>query len=335
MENPNEKMELIEMQNQVIEMRNQTTELGKQTKYAKRALIISLIALIISLLSVIAPIAYEYIVKDRIVVPAFSLLFSSAIADEMDSITVEDSKNDVMRTTFTIFEANGKLDCFTHNNHIFYITNNNPVAIAVSDIYFRVKEYYPITDFFNLYWDEGWGDQHHNIYKFDIGAGTRKTYHGKKCDSNRQPMEDVFTRIDAGSIESFAIEYNFSAQGVYYGDLVFVFEINNKQVEQIITNSTTESSLSKIVYLPEADDWMENPSPKFLEFDPNEEGEAYEADGFSYVNDTFSNAEHIKQHLMKYYPNHEAYYQCVLDHYVPFLKNSEYAWDLISNSYVE
>ncbi len=324
------------MHNQVIEMRKQSSELRKQVKYAKYALLVSGLAVLISLLSLLIPIAYDYLMNDRIVVPSVSRIIGLACADELNNISIEDSDKDVMRSTFTIFEANGKVDCFTNNKHVFFITNNNNIAIAISDIYFRVNEYYPISNFFQLYYVEGWGDVKHNIYKFDIGTGTRKQYHGVKCDSSRQPMNDTFTRIDAHSIESFSIEYNFAAQGVYYGDLVFGFEINNQHIEKVISsNSNKALSTSKIVYLPEADDFEQNAGPEFLEFYDNEKGAAFASDGFTYINDTFSCLNHIKQHLMAYYPNFNAYYQCVLDYYVPFFKQTYTWWDIEANKYRE
>lgn len=338
-ERPNEAQNMAketkEMNAELYEMKKQTMELEKQVKITRHAFIISILALIISILSVLVPIAYEYFMKDRILPPSISFMISSAFADENDNLSIRDDTNDIMRTEFTIFEANGKMDCFAGNKHVFYITNNNPIAIGISDIYFRVKEYYPITDFFTLYWIEGWGDRQHNVYTFNIGTNAPQIYHGTKCDSNRRPLNDTFTRIAAGDIESFAIDYNFTTPGVYYGELVFVVEINNEQREQVVTNHSSEASLSKIVYLPEAMECTEVTSPKFLEFDPNEDGKAYSADGFTYINDTFSNIDHIKQHLQNYYSKAGQYYQYVLDYYVPFFKNTYYGWDIVTNSPVE
>ncbi len=326
----------LEMHNQTIEMNKQTMEMAKQGSFAKRAFIIALISLFISLLAIVAPIVYQYLVNDRIEVPSFSLLLGSALADELSNISIDDSDSDVMRSTFTVFEANGCLDCYTNNSHVFYVTNNNNIAIAVSDVYFRVKEYYPITNFFQLYIIEGWGDVKHNIYRFDIGTGSRREYHGVKCDSNRLPLNDTFTRIEANSIEAFKIEYNFSAQGVYYGDLVFVFEINNQSYEKVFENSTYEAtSTSKIVYLPESYNFDQNAGPKFLEFNDSGDGVAHERDGYMYINDTFSCVDHIKQHLIKYYSNYDAYYQCVLDYYVPFFRNTYFYWDIELNKELE
>ncbi len=290
--------------------------------YVCRAACIVLLACILSLVSIVA---CNSPTPGTAPTSAFAGLCGAAQAEALHNIQIKDTPSDVFHSFYTIFEANGKLDSFTSNEHVFYVTNDSDVPVTICDIRFHVDAYYPLTSFFMLDTQECWDDLFYDVYRIDIAATLPAEYHGVKCQPNREPAQNPLTQIQAHGTEVVSVDYDIGEIGVYEGKLIFTFEVNGEYIEQVLqSDGEGDDSTSTLVNIPAYDYDNDTDGYRYYSFElPLEEMYPDEGDAKP-LDASFACFDAVGRHLRQYYPNAAAYEQYLLDHYIPFLNGRFY-----------
>lgn len=295
----------------------------KWRNYAKPVRILGLVVLLSSSLWMVSLLSNDPLMQNCSSVLGFRFPCGSAQAEAMNEIHIEDSVNELCQPYFTVYEANGKLGYFTNSDHLFYVTNDNDFPVSITDIYFHVDTYSPLSDYFLLDTQEAWGDPYfEDAYTVEIPNPLQENCHGVKLSSIDESSPITMTQIDAHGARAVYLAYDAQEAGVYEGELYFTYEMNGQVFEQaVVSDPNKPTSAARIVSIPDYDYDYDTNRSKYFTFDVPLDEMLSDTEEFKPLDATFSCIQDVRQHLLQYYADPDAYYQCILDNFIPFINS--------------